>query len=191
MVVYEITRNLSSQNTYHFYISLRAVQCADFLEEGHIYVRNREPIPLTVLLNNAESSLDKSEIPRLLLDISTQIETLWSMDYTLLPFDEHDVYKIGNAYCVLSPEKLAVLDPETKLCSLKVPIRLGQYMAPEVCSCLRLPCQTFCGKYSALYSLGMLASDIIADELEDDSHIGIVIKNLTHDNPLRRIPVVF
>lgn len=191
MVVYEITRNLASVNTNPFYVSLSAVQCADFMEEGHIYVRNREPVALASLLNDKSSPFDKKEIPRLLLDVSTQIETLWSMNYTLLPFDEEDIYQIGSSYCVLSPEKIATLDPKTQSCSLTVPIKLGQYMAPEVCSCLRLPCQTFCGKYSALYSLGMLAADLLGEELEDDSHIGIIIKNLTHDNPLRRIPVVF
>lgn len=184
MVVYEITRNLASVNINPFYLSLRAVQCADFMEEGQIYVRNREPIRLG-------SSLNKTEISRLLLDVSTQIETLWSMNYTLLPFDEEDIFKIGSSYCVLSPEKIATLDPKTQLCSLNMPLRLGQYIAPEVCCCMRLPCQTFCGKYSALYSLGMLANDLIEENIKDDFNIGIIIKNLTHDNPLRRIPVVF
>jgi len=191
MVVYEITKNLVSVNSNPFYISLRAIQCADFMEEGHIYVRNREPVPLTTLIDNLDLSSDKSLIPRLLLDISTQIEMLWSINCTLLPFDEQDVYKIGSSFCVLAPEKISTLDMKTQTCSLTVPIKLGQYMAPEVCSCMRLPCQTFCGKYSALYSLGMLAANLIGEELDDDSHLGITIKNLTHDNPLRRIPVVF
>lgn len=191
MVVYEITRDLPSVNITPFYISLTSVQCADFMEENHIYVRNRKPLPLDSLFNDKELSFDTTEIPRLLLDISTQIETLWSMHYTLLPFDEQDVYKIGDSYCVLSPEKVTKFGPKTLSCSLMVPVRLGQYLAPEVCSCLRLPCQTFCGKYSALYSLGMLARTIMEDELDDDSHIGTIIRNLTHDNPSRRIPVIF
>ena len=191
MVVYEITRDLPSVNITPFYISLTAVQCADFMEENHIYVRNRRPLSLSSLFSNKEHSFDTTEIPRLLLDISTQIETLWSMHYTLLPFDEQDVYKIGDSYCVLSPDKVTRFEPKTLSCSLMVPVRLGHYLAPEVCSCLRLPCQTFCGKYTALYSLGIMAKNIMEDELDDDSHIGTIIRNLTHDNPSRRIPVIF
>lgn len=191
MVVYEITQNLSSLNISPFYMSLLAIKCADFMEDGHIYVRNYKPLQIANLLTDKAATFDKAEIPRMLLDISTQIEMLWSLNYTLLPFDEQDVYKINNSYCVLSSEKVAKIDARTNYCSLIVPVRLGQYIAPEVCSCTKLPCYTFCEKFSALYSLGKLASDILEDNLEEGSYIKTIIANLTHDNPLRRIPVVF
>jgi hypothetical protein len=191
MVLYELTRSLSSQNCQPFYTSLTAVGCADFMEEGHIYVRDKQPFDLPSLLENNVQPFDISNVPRLLLDISTQIETLWSIGYSLLPFDEKDVYRIGNSFCVLAPEKVASIEPSTNLCSLKVPIRLGEHMAPEVCSCMRLPCLTFCGKYSGLYSLGIVARNIMGDNFDPYSHIGIVVKKLTYDKPSRRVPVVF
>lgn len=191
MVVYELTRTLSSINIQPFYTSLAAIGCADFMEEGHIYVRNKQPFELQTLLQDNASQFDNNNVSKLLLDISTQIETLWSMNYSLLPFDEADVYVVGNSFCVLAPEKVAAFEPNVNICTLRVPIRIGKYMAPEVCSCLKLPCQTFCEKHSALYSLGMMAQTILGDEYDPDSHIGLVIKNLTHENPLRRIPVVF
>jgi len=191
MVVYELTRTLSTINIQPFYTSLTAIGCADFMEEGHIYVRNKKPIELQNLLEGTSLEFDLNDIPRLLLDISTQIETLWSMNYSLLPFDETDVFVIGNSFCVLAPEKVAEFEPNVNICTLRVPVRLGKYMAPEVCSCYKLPCQSFCEKHSALYSLGMMTKTILGDEYDPDSHIGLVIKNLTHEKPTRRIPVVF
>ena len=202
-----ITACYNDAHAHPYFLSLRAIRCCDFQSGGRMYLQDRRVIQFADYLIDHKmsyASFDLSFVSKMLADLSIQIEQLWRFGLCFGPLCEEDLRFIDGVCCIANPSKiLNISSTDSQFYCLTKPIYMGKYCGPEVNMDMILPCDHFCKKQSALYSIARIACAMFSTaysveepndeqilEMFGQSNLMYVVKRLLSPKPERRFPVV-
>lgn len=194
-------------HAHPYFLSLRAIRCCDFQNDGKMYLQDRRVVQFADYLMNHKMSyisFDLAFVSKMLAELSIQIEQLWKFGLSFGPLCEEDLRFIDGVCCIANPSKILELSAaDSQFYCLTKPIYMGKYCGPEVSMEMVLPCEHFCRKQSVLYSIGRIACAMFSTaysveepneeqilEMFGQSNLMYVVKRLLSPKPERRLPVV-